>query len=102
MTYPTKSLNFLQNTTNGAPTPAVSLEVLVIGAGLGGLATAISLVLRGHHVEVLEQADKLGEVTSHCRGPIAGLHTDVIRLELASRFRPIPPAYCSNGAWVRF
>ncbi len=40
----------------------VRLRVLVVGAGLGGLATAIALARRGHTVEVLEQAPQLGEV----------------------------------------
>ena len=36
----------------------------IIGAGLGGLATAIALTLAGHSVKVLEQAPELGEVRS--------------------------------------
>jgi salicylate hydroxylase len=34
----------------------------VVGAGLGGLATAIALARKGHSVTVLEQASRLGEV----------------------------------------
>jgi salicylate hydroxylase len=41
---------------------ALLLNVLVAGAGLGGLATAIALARRGHKVTVLEQAPALGEV----------------------------------------
>lgn len=33
-----------------------------MGAGLGGLATAIALARKGHAVTVLEQAPALGEV----------------------------------------
>jgi salicylate hydroxylase len=33
-----------------------------VGAGLGGLATAVALARRGHTVEILEQASALGEV----------------------------------------
>ncbi|KAL2204839.1 FAD/NAD(P)-binding domain-containing protein [Sarocladium strictum] len=40
----------------------VKMNILVIGAGLGGLATSIALARRGHKVTVLEQAQKLGEV----------------------------------------
>ena len=34
----------------------------VIGAGIGGLATALALRLRGADVQVFEQAEALGEV----------------------------------------
>ncbi|KAG9923803.1 hypothetical protein KCU98_g21741, partial [Aureobasidium melanogenum] len=39
-----------------------SLDVIVIGAGLGGLAAAISCALGGHNVTVLEQARELAEI----------------------------------------
>ncbi|MGN6581244.1 MAG: FAD-dependent monooxygenase [Bordetella sp.] len=38
------------------------MDIIVIGAGIGGLAAAASLVRRGHHVRVYEQAPALGEV----------------------------------------
>ncbi len=38
------------------------LDVLIAGAGIGGLAAAASLLVRGHHVRVFEQSPKLGEV----------------------------------------
>jgi salicylate hydroxylase len=37
-------------------------EVLIAGAGLGGLAAALALIQRGHAVGVFEQATKLREV----------------------------------------
>lgn len=69
-TYPSCSLNFLRDlpshcSSHSTPevTPSLhSLTVTIIGAGLCGLATAISLSLRGHVVRVLEQASALGEV----------------------------------------
>ncbi|HET8587633.1 MAG TPA: FAD-dependent oxidoreductase [Candidatus Limnocylindria bacterium] len=41
---------------------ANSDEVLVVGGGIGGLATALSLVRRGHQVRVLERAKEFTEV----------------------------------------
>lgn len=38
------------------------IHVAVVGAGLGGLATAIGIARSGHRVTVLEQALQLGEV----------------------------------------
>ncbi|CAN9305704.1 unnamed protein product [Alternaria alternata] len=70
--YPSQALRFLEkvNGLNGTSTPSPSLpeqarikmSIIVVGAGLGGLALAIALARRGHSVRVLEQASKLGEV----------------------------------------
>ncbi|KAE8381440.1 hypothetical protein BDV26DRAFT_301536 [Aspergillus bertholletiae] len=38
------------------------LHIIVVGAGLSGLATAISCATSGHRVEVIEQAKELAEV----------------------------------------
>lgn len=42
--------------------PKVVLDIIVVGAGLGGLAAAIGLRQAGHKVIILEQAHRLGEV----------------------------------------
>lgn len=39
------------------------LQIIVVGAGLSGIATAISCTLSGHRVTVLESAKALAEVS---------------------------------------
>lgn len=41
---------------------ADQLDIAIIGAGLGGLGAAISLLLAGHQVQVLESASQIAEV----------------------------------------
>ncbi|KAH7123024.1 hypothetical protein EDB81DRAFT_225786 [Dactylonectria macrodidyma] len=41
---------------------ASKLDVIIVGAGLGGLGAAISILLAGHDVTVLEAAPSIGEV----------------------------------------
>ena len=36
------------------------MQIIIVGAGLGGLAAAASLLERGHQVRVYEQAPQLG------------------------------------------
>lgn len=38
------------------------MDILIVGAGIGGLTAAIRLLQRGHRVRILEQAKVLGEV----------------------------------------
>lgn len=44
-------------------------KVIVIGAGIGGLLTAIGLRLDGHNVTILEQSSTFGEVGAGMRIP---------------------------------
>ncbi|KAL1968737.1 hypothetical protein VTN77DRAFT_1563 [Rasamsonia byssochlamydoides] len=66
-TYPSNCLRFLTSQspadhTDGSTSPAPSLNIIIVGAGLGGLATAIALARNNHHVTVYEQAERLAEV----------------------------------------
>jgi salicylate hydroxylase len=76
VTYPTQSLRFLEGlelddkttgkTTHGLTVPesaSLKLKVVVVGAGIGGLACAVALARRGHSVRILEQAPKLAAVS---------------------------------------
>ena len=38
------------------------MHVVIVGAGLGGLAAAIGIAKAGHQIIILEQAGALGEV----------------------------------------
>lgn len=69
--YPSNCLRFLGNLQTESPgkyaapkEARVKLNILVVGAGLGGLATAIALRRTGHHVTVFEQAPELMEVST--------------------------------------
>jgi len=49
-------MTIIQNSSN------LKINVLIVGAGLGGLALGINLIQKGHAVTILEAAPKLGEI----------------------------------------
>lgn len=66
-TYPSNCLHFLRsmgNVSRSEPTQNTTepLNVVVVGAGLGGLASAIALARKHHTVTIYEQAHQLAEV----------------------------------------
>ncbi|KIX97613.1 uncharacterized protein Z520_06391 [Fonsecaea multimorphosa CBS 102226] len=64
--FPTGSLDFRKELSSSSLKQRlksrIQLNITIVGAGLGGLATAVALARHGHSVTVFEQACKLGEV----------------------------------------
>jgi phytoene dehydrogenase-like protein len=48
-------------------------QIMIVGAGLGGLGAAIALLLAGHDVEVFESASEIGEVCNSLQFPVITL-----------------------------
>ncbi len=42
---------------------SLTIQVIVVGAGLGGLGAAIAILLAGHDILVLESTSEIAEVT---------------------------------------
>jgi salicylate hydroxylase len=106
MTFPSQSLRFLEKVEtndvthyqNGskAPEPArLKLDVVIVGAGIGGLACAVALARRGHSVRVLEQAPKLGEASLLTQSMLPWL--TMIRSARAFTFLLTRDDCCTNG-----
>lgn len=92
--YPTNSLHFLHKTekqrfdssTKEPPAPEANakLKIVIVGAGLGGLATSIALARCGQRVIVLEQAHRLMNEDS------TDVHTPSNAARLLERWELVP------------
>jgi len=131
--YPSQSLQFLRKVQRpGAseehlraadgpcPSPRLAmcrLSIVIVGAGLGGLAAAIALGLKGHAVRVVEQAQQLGEVgflrcfpsslfskinNNTCiSNPLVLRADDSVRSVPGFKFHRIQADCCTGGACIR-
>lgn len=67
-----------QGSKSELPKTSCPLDIIIVGAGLGGVTAAIALKLAGHNVALLEQAAQLGEVGAGIQIPppsVRILHT---------------------------
>jgi salicylate hydroxylase len=63
------------------PAPTfTSLDVAIIGAGLGGLAAAISLRRSGHRCTIYERRDLASEVGNSISCAKSTLHLNILRV----------------------
>ena len=68
--------------------PSSTLPVLVAGGGIGGLSAALALARQGYAVQVLEQAQELGEIGAGIQlGPNAFHAFDALGVGEAARAR---------------
>ncbi|MBC2901960.1 protoporphyrinogen oxidase [Streptomyces cupreus] len=98
---------------HAADTPAEHGQVVVIGAGIAGLAAAHRLLAEGRHVTVLEASDRIGGKL--LPGEIAGVRVDLgaesmlarrpeavaLAREVGLDGRLQPPATATASLWTR-
>lgn len=61
-------------------------KVIIIGAGVGGLSTALRLLKNGYEVEIYEKNEKIG-------GRVNIVETDTFRFDLSASILMIPDTY---------
>jgi cation diffusion facilitator CzcD-associated flavoprotein CzcO len=75
----------------------ICVKIIVVGAGLGGVGAAISCLLAGHSVHILESTNEIGEVI------ISPDHFSCIinknRSEPVFKSSPTPPKCSNTGVW---
>ncbi|CRG87053.1 salicylate hydroxylase [Talaromyces islandicus] len=91
--YPSNCLEFARHlaeslSSNGhAKNGKTSLKIILVGGGLGGLATAIALKQSGHHVTVYEKAGELSEIGAGIQVPSNSTRI-LIKLGLEKYLKP--------------
>ncbi|ALG09741.1 3-hydroxybenzoate 6-monooxygenase [Kibdelosporangium phytohabitans] len=63
-------------------------EIVIVGGGIGGLATALAVARHGHSVLVLERADRFGEIGAGIQLAPNGMHA-LERLGLEEKVRAL-------------
>lgn len=77
------------------------LQILIVGAGLSGIAAAISCAISGHSVQVIEQARELAEVSFRNYGSdtLARRTEKIPRSVLDCRLLLMHPVYFDIGIY---
>jgi 2-polyprenyl-3-methyl-5-hydroxy-6-metoxy-1,4-benzoquinol methylase len=76
-----------EHKANNMPEAAAKRNILIVGAGIGGLAAALALHTDGHTVTVIDSAAEFVEVCFTSRLPVFSILT-IIRLAQAFVFLP--------------
>ena len=71
---------------------APSYSVIIVGGGLAGLATAISMIEKGHRVSILEAASKMSEIGAGIQVPPNSVRV-LKRLGVYEKVEGFPPDY---------
>ena len=74
------------------------IQVIVVGAGLGGLGAAIAILLAGHNVTVLESASEIAEVVQPIIHPSLPRILKELRSEPVSKSSPTAVMCYKHGA----
>ena len=68
-------------------------KVIIIGAGVGGLATALRLLSNGYDVEIYEKEENIG-------GRVNIIETENFRFDLSASILMIPDSYKEIFSYV--
>jgi NADPH-dependent 2,4-dienoyl-CoA reductase/sulfur reductase-like enzyme len=90
--HPEAKLNVsLHNKAQNIASVLTRVKIIVVGAGLGGVGAAISCLLAGHSVHILESTSEIGEVIIFFSPVFQYINRN--RLEPASKSSPTPPKF---------